>query len=148
MALLDVTEILLDAEFVDTFDVRRRQQIIDDHGRVVSNEVLFSDVVGVVTAISPSDLERKDDYDAMSRSISIVCKFHLRGETTGHQPDIVAWRGNNFLVKHVDPYPQFGAGFFQIECSSMDKTDGAFEVIPTGQYFLNEPHNVVYVGIN
>ena len=123
MALLDVSEILTDPDFADKFNVRRRSETVDTHGRSTVAEQLFSQVVGVVTAISPSDLDRREDYQAMTRSISIVCQFRLRGETDGGQPDIVVWRGNNYIVKHIDPYPQFGRGFIQAECSSMDRVD-------------------------
>ena len=145
MALLDVSSILLDPDFVDSFNVRRRNQTIDAHGRAAINETIFSKVFGVVTAISPSDLDRKDNYEAMSRSISIVCQFHLRGETTDYQPDIVVWKGSNYLVKHVDPYPQFGMGFFQVECTSIDKTDPAFEPLVTGRFTFNQAPDAVNV---
>ncbi len=138
MALLDVSEILTDPDMVDIFNVRRRMETVDIHGRSTVSETVFPQVIGVVTAISPSDLDRRDDYEAMSRSISVVCKFRLHGETTGNQPDIVVWRGSNYLVRHVDPYPQFGNGFFQAECSSMDKTDPSFDVpIASGLKFNN-----------
>lgn len=146
MPLLDVTQILTDPDFADSFSVRRRSDVIDTHGRSVPTEQVFAGVIGVVTANSPSDLDRKEDYQTMSRSITIVCKFSLRGETTSFQPDIVVWRGSNFLVKHVDLYPHFGAGFFQAECSSMDKTDGAATAGLTPQLAFNLAGNSSYLG--
>ena len=147
MALLDVSSILLDPDFVDTFDVIRRAQSFDAHGRSVLTNQTFGKVSGVVTANSPSDLDRREDYQSMTRSISVVCQFHLRGETTGYTPDLVVWRGDNYLVKHVDSYPQFGAGFFQAECSSIDKTDKAFEPAVTGRTVYNQPLNAVNLAI-
>lgn len=143
MALLDVSSILLDPDFVDSFDVIRRAQSFDLHGRSILSNQTFGKVFGVVTANSPSDLERREDYQNMTRSISVVCQFHLRGETTGFTPDIIVWRGSNYLVKHVDAYPQFGAGFFQAEASSMNKTDPAFEAAVTGRLVYNQPLNAV-----
>jgi len=147
MALLDVSSILLDPEFVDSFNVIRRAQVMDAHGRAVITNQTFSNTIGVVTANSPSDLDRRDDYEGMTRSISVVCQFHLRGETTGYQPDIIFWRGDNYLVRHVDSYPQFGSGFFQAEATSMDKTDNAFEPALTGRMIFNQPLNAVNLGI-
>ena len=127
MALLDVSSLLHDPDFVDGFLVKRRVQVVDTHGRMVASEVPIPALIGVVTMTSPSDLDRGPDYQVNTRSITVVCKFALRGETTNHQPDIVVWRGDNYVVRHVDLYPQFGAGFFQAECESMDKTDEALE---------------------
>ena len=147
MPLLDVSEILYDVDLADVFKVKRRAESISTHGRSVIAETIFESVVGVVTASSPSDLDRKEDYQSYSRSITVVCKFHLRGETTGNQPDVVVWKGSDYLVKHVDAYPHFGNGFFQAECSSMNKTDPTFEDAVTGQLVFNQPLNAVYLGL-
>ena len=146
MPLLDVTQIITDPDFADNFAVRRRTDVIDAHGRSVPTEQTFSPVIGVVTANSPSDLDRKEDYQTMSRSITVVTKFALRGETTNFQPDVIVWRGSNFLVKHVDLYPHFGAGFFQAECSSMSKTDGALTSGLTPQLAFNLAANSAFIG--
>jgi hypothetical protein len=127
MPLLDVTSILNDPDFADGFSAKRREQTVDTHGRLVTVERLIPDLVGVVTMTSPTDLDRGPDYQVNSRSITIVCKFPLRGESTNYQPDIVLWRGDNYLVRHVDLYPQFGAGFYQVQCESIEKTDSPLE---------------------
>lgn len=125
MPLLDVTSVLFDPDFADAFVVRRRVDGVDTHGRSNPTETVLPDVVGVITAASPNDLDRREGYQASTRSISIVTAFPLFTETNGRQPDIVVWAGSNFVVKHVDLYPRFGAGFFQVECESIDKTDPA-----------------------
>lgn len=127
MAFLDVSDVLLDPDFADEFAVKRRSEIIDLHGRSNTQDQIIPNLFGIITAASPSDLDRREDYQNMSRSLTIVCQFSLRGETTNFQPDIVVWRGSEYLVKHVDAYPQFGKGFYQAECSSMQKTDRALE---------------------
>lgn len=144
MPLLDVTQILTDPDLADSFAVKRRTQVIDAHGRTTTTDQLIPGVIGVVTAISPSDLDRREDYQAMSRSISVVTKFHLRGEVTGYQPDIVVWKGDNYLVKHVNNYPHFGPGFMEAECSSMDKTDLPFEPQAPGGLTFNQASNAIF----
>lgn len=145
MALLDVSEILTDPDLVDLFNVRRRSETVDIHGRSTVSETMFPQIAGVVTAISPNDLDRREDYQSMSRSISVVCRFRLHGETEGNQPDIVVWRGDNFIVKHVDPYPQFGRGFIQAECSSMDRVDLALDAATPGELLFNNIANSAFV---
>ena len=124
MPFLDVSDIVLDPDFADTFSVIRRLQQVATNGVVSSTETTFANIIGVVTMSSPNDLERKEDYQFMTRSITVVCKFRLQGAVTGYQPDIILWRGQRHLVKHVSPYPHFGQGFYEAECSSMSNTEG------------------------
>lgn len=144
MPLLDVSSVLFDADFADRFTVRRRTETLDIHGRSTVQNQDTPNVIGVVTANSPSDLDRREDYQNMTRSIGIVTQFRLRGETTSTQPDIVIWRGSNYLVKHVDPYPQFGKGFMQAECSSMDRVDPPFDPAVSGQVSFNQSQNAIF----
>lgn len=145
MALLDVSDVLLDPDFTDFFSVRRRFEKVDIQGRSQIHERIFPNLVGVITAGSPSDLDRQENYQNMSRSLTIVCQFPLRGETTNYQPDVVVWKGSNYLVKHVDLYPQFGKGFYQAECSSMNKTDRALNSDPLNGLEFNQDYNSQYL---
>ena len=128
MPLLNVSDLLVDPDLADTFTVIRRQEAVSSEtGRASVSEQSFTGIVGVVTVQSPNDLERREDYQMMTRSLSVVTRFQLygavRGAVQGYQPDLILWRGTRHLVKHVDPYPQVGQGFYQIECSSMANTD-------------------------
>jgi hypothetical protein len=89
-------------------------------------ETLITGLVGVVTSDEPNDLERTPDYEAMTRSLSVICKEQLIGALKGFQPDIINWRGGNYIVKHVNPYPHFGQGFFEITCTSINFMDLPF----------------------
>ena len=125
MPFLDVTDITLDPDFADRFTVIRRAEVVDNYGRPTITEQLFANVVGVVTVGAPNDLDRREDYQNFTRSLTVVTRFAVQGVITGFQPDIIQWRGTRHLVKHVAPYPQFGRGFYQVECSSMANTDAA-----------------------
>lgn len=145
MALLDVSSVLLDPDFGDFFHVIRRVQAVSSHGRVQTEDTDLGRIFGVITANSPSDLDRREDYQSMTRSISVVCQFYLRGETSGFQPDVLVWQGSRYLVKHVDAYPQFGKGFFQAECSSIEMTDPAIVKRAVGQLAYNAPINSIFL---
>jgi len=123
MPFLDVTQFLTDPDFADRFTVRRRNESVDKHGRSTIVETRIPNVIGVVTMGSQSDLDRRDDFQVTTRALTVVCKFALRGEVSQYQPDVIVWRGDNYLVKHVDLYPHFGPGFYQAECYSVDRTD-------------------------
>lgn len=125
MAYLDVTEILMDPEIASRFNVVRRAEVVDDHGLSTLSLKPFKNKIGVITATSPNTLDRGTDMQTMPRSITVVTKFKLQSEVTGFQPDVVVWKGSNYLVKSIDLYPHFGPGFYQAECHSMDRTDPA-----------------------
>ncbi len=59
-------------------------------------------------------------------NLCVVTKFRLRGPTPGYQPDIIVWYGNEFIVKQLDPYPQYGQGFMQAIVGSVKHIDAAF----------------------
>jgi len=145
MSGMDFSDILVDPLLSDRFSVIRRKEVIDVHGRSTIVATTFPNVVGVVTPISPSDLDRQTDYQKMSRSISVVCSFFLQGEVEGYQPDLVVWRGDQYVVKSIDPYPQFGKGFMQAECTSQDRVDVVFPQTAPTQLAFNVFNNSGYL---
>ena len=140
MALLDLSSLLIDPDLVDKFNVERRQEFVDNKGRGGILPTMFYGIIGVVGPISPSELDRRDDYQLMRRSLEVITKFRLQGEVNGYQPDIIYWRGDRYLVRSVDNFPQFGAGFFRVECTSIDKTES--------QLLANSPQLAFNTGVN
>jgi len=146
MPTLDVSDALNSPEFNDRFNVVRRQEIVDTHGRSTLTETTYPNVIGVVTSGSPNDLDRPSDYESFTRSISVVTKFKLRGEVAGYQPDVIIWHGSQFVVKAIDLYPQFGPGFYQVECESMERTDTAIGETTLNSLAFNTSKNAAYAG--
>jgi hypothetical protein len=119
MPELDVSFVLFDPLLCDTFDVTRRLDVIDQHGR--SNptpEQFFPDVMGVVTQESPSDLLREPDLQRVPRSIFVASEFAFRGASTSHQPDVISWCGTDYTVTSVLPYGRYGEGFYEVIAKS------------------------------
>lgn len=124
MALLDVSEALVDPMLLDTFDVVRRAETVNSTtGRSEVTEATTAGVSGVVCSAGPNDLQRLPEQDRMGRHISVVTLHRLRGPTPGYKADILVWKGDRFLVKVLDPYPQFGRGFVQVIAGSVDNLD-------------------------
>lgn len=118
------------AEMMDLFDVVRRQEVVSSHGRSsVPSPVTTKNVSGVVNSASGNDLNRLEEADRMRRNISVVTSFALRGPAKDgskvFKPDLVLWRGGTYVVKLLDPYPQFGPGFVQAICGSENVVDVA-----------------------
>ena len=148
MAFLDCSDVLLDPDFTDNFTVNRREESVDANGRS-QVQSFAKQTFGVVTSAGPNDLARLEDADTYKRVITIVTKFRLRGETadvagTNWKPDLIVWRGDSFIVKEVDLYPQFGAGFVQAICASEDLVDQP--AFGEDSYGFNNKTNSFYLG--
>ncbi len=123
MAFLDPSSILLDPEFVSTFVVVQRPEVIDAHGRSVQNPVSVPGVVGVVTAATPNELVRLQDMTHGRRTIKVFTRFRLQAASTGRQPDLIVWKGDSYAVIAFDPYVNFGAGWIKAFATSIDAAD-------------------------
>lgn len=126
MPLVDVSELLFDVDFTDRFDIIRRAETISDTGRSQITSVTLKNQIGVVTSGSPNRLERLDTVDVMPRILHVVTRVQLHGPAANAKPDVIVWRGNHFVVTQIEPYPQFGRGFSQARCESIDSVDQAY----------------------
>ncbi|KAF1069150.1 MAG: hypothetical protein GAK45_01171 [Pseudomonas citronellolis] len=117
MAQLDVTEILLDPDFMDTGLVcTRNTQVVGDNGRAV-NTPTRTPFAGVVTSDKGDILERLAGGERKKGSITIHTLFRLTagdGETI--IADTVTWQGRDYTVANVNDYSHFGRGFVAASC--------------------------------
>lgn len=116
MALLDVTEVLLDPDFIDMGIVcERNVQTVGSNGRAVNTptEIIFC---GVVTSDSGDILERIQAAERIKGSITIHTKFSLNDGSVGFSADIVRWQGRRYTVSNVNDYSHFGPGFVCASC--------------------------------
>jgi hypothetical protein len=146
MPFLDVTSVLTDPDFADSFTVERRSEVVDEYGRSIQTILPFR-TSGVVTVGSPNDLDRPEEYEKFTRSITVVTKARLRGAVQGFQPDVIVWRDSRFVVKAIDLYPHFGAGFYQIEAESMEMVDNNTDPTSEGKFIFNNVANAGFVGV-
>lgn len=134
---LDVTDLLLDPEVAgETFVVVRRRLTVGAHGRVETGRERHT-AVGSVTPTGDQSLAREDAYATQSKSIRVVTSFALRGpskdrgpggQEVQYLPDVVVWGGDFYVPVSISDYSQFGAGFVEADCTSMDFVDQVPEV--------------------
>lgn len=127
MPLLDVSEVFTDPMLIDTFQVIRRLQVVNQYGEVTPGKQTVN-ATGVIQAAGDNSLIRQEDFQAQAKTIDVYTQFRLRGvaETIGktqYQPDIIVWHGDNFLVRSVEDFSGFGQGFVHAEASSIDFVD-------------------------
>lgn len=124
MPLLDVSEILLDPDFVDMSLVcHRSTQVTDDDG-FTKNSTQNLPFAGVVTVDRSLEAKRMEAGQAIGGAILIVTQFRL---TQGYQSvdaDIVTYQGRKYRVTFVDPYTAYGTGFVQAHCELMEFDGG------------------------
>ena len=117
MALLDVTEVLLDPDFMDMGLVcKRSTQTVGDNGRAtnVQSSTTFG---GVVTSDNGDILERIAGGERKKGSITIHTLFRLTaGDGEDIIADVVTWQGRDYTVANVNDYSHFGRGFVAASC--------------------------------
>lgn len=117
MALLDVTEVLLDPDFMDMGLVcKRYTQTVGDNGRAVNAET-STPFAGVVTSDKGDILERIAGGERKKGSITIHTMFRLTaGDGEEIIADVVTWQGRDYTVANVNDYSHFGRGFVAASC--------------------------------
>lgn len=127
MPNLDVSDVLLSPEFLDTsLTVKRNVQTVDDDG-FASNTTTVMPFGGVVTVDRSLEARRMQAGQVISGAILIVTVFRLTSGNTGIDADIVTYRGREYRVTFVDPYTAYGTGFVQAHCELQPFDGGAGE---------------------
>lgn len=116
MALLDVTDVLLDPDFMDTGLVcNRMTQTVDDHGRATNAPAPVT-FAAVVTSDKGDILHRNADGSRINGSITVHTPFRLSDGSTGQDADEIVWQGRTYTVVNVNDYSHFGRGFVCATC--------------------------------
>jgi galactose-6-phosphate isomerase len=122
MATLDVSDIPICTEFSDRFDVVRRPEVISQSGRSVTTQVTAT-AYGTVYPTGDNSLVRQADYELGRKTLTCVTPYRLQQAAPGYQPDVVLYRGNQFVVSSVEDFSQYGAGFVAAQLSSISAID-------------------------
>lgn len=116
MALLDVSEVLIDPDFMDTMTCTRYAQTVASTG-MAANTATTSTFYGVVTSESGDILDRTETGERVRGNIIIHTVFRLRdGSGTSQTADMITWRGSTYTVSKVNDYSHFGRGFVSAVC--------------------------------
>ena len=116
MPTLDVTDVLLSPEVLDTtLVVKRSEQTVDNDG-FAQNTDTQTQFAGVVTVDRSLESKRMQAGQVINGAILIVTTYRLTSGNTGVDADIVTYRGRDYRVTFVDPYTAYGAGFVQAHC--------------------------------
>lgn len=119
MALLDVSEVLTDPNFQDTFSVIRSTENVDTHGRGALTQSR-SLGIGVVQPASGRTMELTPDAVRTSEMLEIWTQMHLQEATDTTQADVVLWGGKQYMVQRVDAWDNWGQGYRHVVLTRKD----------------------------
>ncbi len=115
MAFLDVTDVVLDPDFMDSIVYERNTVTVGSNG-LATQTTATGTFLGVVTSNTGDILERLADSERIKGSITIHSMFTLNDGSTGTTADIVLWKGRRYTVSNVNDYSHFGRGFVAATC--------------------------------
>lgn len=120
--MLDVSFVINDPLISNKFDVRRQSEAVGLNGRVTKVPEWFRQQRGVIKPEKGDRLERTSAEQVAEHTISVRTSFALRDARFGYQPDVVLWKGVEYLVVRADPYQEL-AGYTLAICTSTRGTD-------------------------
>ena len=111
MALIDVSELLVDPDFVDQIDTIQRVKGVDSNGRTIMIATPRV-ITGSVQPASGEALQMLPDLVRTSGMLEIWTQSILTVDTDSRAADIIVWKGNRYIVAaKVDDYQNYGAGY-------------------------------------
>lgn len=117
MPLLDVTDVLTDPYFEDTFSVTRNIQSMTTGGDAIDTQTLIPIVRGVVNAVGNSIIDKFPEGEVSHGDIVIYTTFPLTDGKGNRDFDIVTWHGETYQVKSTSDWSAFGQGYIEAVCT-------------------------------
>jgi hypothetical protein len=136
---IDVSAVLGNPMFLDTFTVLRRKQIVNQFGEATMSVRCFTGVRGVVQPEGLNDLSRRPEAQTNAKTLVIYTRFAIRGESkdanvdSEFQPDQVVWYGNTFVVVRVEDWSKYARGYVKVTAASQDIVDQATTARPLSE---------------
>lgn len=116
MAQIDVSDLLLDADFAEDITLIRRASAVNAYGENVLAESSQT-ITAVVQSGDKEMLARLPDSARLSSYITVYYRGILTAETPGGYADIIVYSGKRYIVHTVDEsYSNWGAGFTSALC--------------------------------
>ena len=115
MSKLDVSELLLDPDFVDNIVQIKRTTQVTGKGQNITTETRVNTIGCVTPASGKTILRMPEDF-----RVADVYEFFLRGTITASAPgkysDVLVFKGFRYNVQLVFDYSNWGAGYCQGTC--------------------------------
>jgi hypothetical protein len=114
MARIDVSELMLDPDFVMNFTIVRRTSTVNNFGENVLAETTVS-AVGSIQAATGETAKRLPDGVQLSKFKTIFTKAVIRADSAGQYQDQIEYKSQRYNVFQVLPWEDFGAGWYMVD---------------------------------
>lgn len=116
MAKIDVSDLLLDPDFLDNVTLIRRSSTVDGNGEGVLSETP-STVKMCVQGANTETLQRMPEGARLSDIITVYYRGALNVESAGGYADVIVWGGKRYQVKETpEDFMNYGNGFTMANC--------------------------------
>lgn len=115
MALIDVSELLLDPDFISSLTLIHRTATVDDFGQTVLTEKTF-DTVGSVQPASNREMQRLPEALRTSDIRVFYIKSEIQSDGDDQYPDIILFQGFRYQVKSIESWLNYGQGWNMGTC--------------------------------
>lgn len=115
MANLDVSDVLIDPDFMDALICHRNAVVVGSNGRNQTQST-STPFYGVVTTNSGLNMDRREDGTIIKGAINIHTQFALLSGDSGHKADEIEWKGKRYIVSQILDNQHYGAGFVKAIC--------------------------------
>lgn len=110
MALLDVTELLTDADFCNDFTLMRRTETVNRFG-----EATFTETTQACTGVvQPTTADVENLLPQGANPTDYVQVWMAEKLRAGY--DFIVWNGKTFAVEQVKDWGHYGSGFYNAIC--------------------------------
>lgn len=111
MADIDVSELLLDPDFVNDLQLIHRTATVNSFGKNVIVELTPVDTVGSVQPASQKDIMRMPEAMRLKDVRAFWIKAAILTDGSSQYPDIIVFSGKRFQVFAVEPWNNYGEGW-------------------------------------
>lgn len=110
MALVDVSELLLDPDFVNTVSLIHRAATVSSQGKTQIVETTI-ETIGSVQPAPTKEIQRLPDALRMSDVRKFWIKAEILADGESQYPDIIVFQGKRFQIVNVETWLNFGLGW-------------------------------------
>lgn len=120
MALIDVSELLNDPDFIDELSIIRRDVSVNDYGEGVITKSLLSGIYGSIQGATKDDIARLPEGVQLSRMKVVYTKTELKvGGPDGEYSDLIVINNKEYTIENVTPWGNFGSGWYMCDCVAL-----------------------------
>lgn len=115
MANIDVSDVLLDPDFINDVTLIHRTTTVNDFGK---NELTETEIqtVGSVQPASYKQLQRLPDALRAADVRAFWIKAEILSDGDSQYPDIILFGGSRYQVQTIEPWLNWGAGWNMGTC--------------------------------